>query len=234
MTSSLLTSLSAAWTEFLGRLREIVPDLLVLGAILLAGIVAGVATRWIVGRALRVLRFDALADRTGSGDPAPRRTRRTSRSKRFPLRRLGRLPALRPGRRGLAPDPGNPESRGSGVEFLPALVAAGFILVAGLMLAQFLSRATLVAAVNAEVASRTASRRGVRGLLVVLTVAMTLEQLGVARGIVTAAFSILFGGVVLALAVAFGLGGRHLARRLPREPVPPPPPEEGRRRRDHL
>jgi hypothetical protein len=31
---------------------------------------------------------------------------------------------------------------------------------------------------------------------------------------VVVAFGILFGGLVLALAVAFGLGGRHLARRI--------------------
>ena len=41
---------------------------------------------------------------------------------------------------------------------------------------------------------------------------MALEHLGVGRQVLMASFTILFGGVVLALALAFGLGGRHLAR----------------------
>ena len=42
--------------------------------------------------------------------------------------------------------------------------------------------------------------------------AMALEQIGVAPVVVAATFSILLGGVVLAVALAFGLGGRDLAR----------------------
>ena len=44
--------------------------------------------------------------------------------------------------------------------------------------------------------------------------AMALEQLGIGRSTVIAAFTIVLGGAVLALALAFGLGGRDLARRL--------------------
>jgi hypothetical protein len=42
---------------------------------------------------------------------------------------------------------------------------------------------------------------------------MTLEELGVARQTVISAFSIVFGAVMLGLALAFGLGGQDLARR---------------------
>jgi hypothetical protein len=41
---------------------------------------------------------------------------------------------------------------------------------------------------------------------------MVLTHLGIAKEIVVAAFSILFGGVVLALSIAVGLGGRNIAR----------------------
>ncbi|OGD25675.1 MAG: hypothetical protein A2Y56_09970 [Candidatus Aminicenantes bacterium RBG_13_63_10] len=44
--------------------------------------------------------------------------------------------------------------------------------------------------------------------------AMALEQLGIGRSTVIAAFTVVFGGVVLALALAFGLGGQDLARGL--------------------
>jgi hypothetical protein len=43
---------------------------------------------------------------------------------------------------------------------------------------------------------------------------MALEQLQVAPNIVVAAFSIIFGGIVIALAIAFGVGGVEAARRI--------------------
>jgi hypothetical protein len=42
--------------------------------------------------------------------------------------------------------------------------------------------------------------------------AMVLTQLGIAKDIVVAAFSITFGGAILALAIALGLGGRSIAK----------------------
>jgi hypothetical protein len=41
-----------------------------------------------------------------------------------------------------------------------------------------------------------------------------LTQLGIAKDIVVAAFSIMFGGVMLALAIAVGLGGQTVAKDL--------------------
>ncbi|MEW6215921.1 MAG: hypothetical protein AB1478_12085, partial [Nitrospirota bacterium] len=45
-----------------------------------------------------------------------------------------------------------------------------------------------------------------------LALTMALEQLGIGRGTIVIAFAIIFGGVVLALAIAFGLGGRDIAK----------------------
>ena len=52
------------------------------------------------------------------------------------------------------------------------------------------------------------SRWGVQ----LVAVAMAMEQLGIAQSIVVVGFGIAFGGVVLATALAFGLGARDLAR----------------------
>jgi hypothetical protein len=41
---------------------------------------------------------------------------------------------------------------------------------------------------------------------------MALEQLEIAKSIVIAAFIISFGAVMLGLAIAFGLGGRDVAK----------------------
>jgi hypothetical protein len=43
---------------------------------------------------------------------------------------------------------------------------------------------------------------------------MALEQLGLGKGVVHTAFAITFGSIMLACSIAFGFGGRHVARKL--------------------
>ncbi|UCG78309.1 MAG: hypothetical protein JSV21_00265, partial [Nitrospirota bacterium] len=45
-----------------------------------------------------------------------------------------------------------------------------------------------------------------------LSITMAMEQLGIGKATITMAFGVMFGGVVLALAIAFGLGGKELAQ----------------------
>lgn len=98
--------------------------------------------------------------------------------------------------------------------YLPRLFAALLILLVGFLLGNFLSRAVLLAAVNANVPSPRGISLMVKLLIAVLSFAMALEQLQIARSIVLAAFIITFGAVMLALAIAFGVGGRDVARRV--------------------
>ena len=50
-------------------------------------------------------------------------------------------------------------------------------------------------------------------LVMVLAFAMALEPLAIGGGIIQMAFAILFGGIVLALALAVGLGSKELVSR---------------------
>lgn len=54
---------------------------------------------------------------------------------------------------------------------------------------------------------------GVKWLVLVLTAAMVLDHLQIGGAIVELAFGILFGGIVLTLALAVGLGSRDLVTR---------------------
>jgi hypothetical protein len=49
--------------------------------------------------------------------------------------------------------------------------------------------------------------------IVVLTVAMGLRQMGIANDIINLAFGLLLGAIAVAVALAFGLGARHVAGR---------------------
>jgi hypothetical protein len=96
--------------------------------------------------------------------------------------------------------------------YLPHLFAAMIILVIGYLIAIFLGQATLIAGVNAQMESAKLLSRLVRWLLIIFSLTMALYQLGIAEKVITAAFSVIFGGIVLALAIAFGWGGRELAK----------------------
>jgi hypothetical protein len=100
------------------------------------------------------------------------------------------------------------------VLYLPRVLSAVVILVFGYIVTGFIGRAVLISAVNRGYAFARLLGEAVRLLMIVLFVAMALEQLQVAPGIVIAAFSIIFGGIVLALAIAFGVGGIEAAKRI--------------------
>lgn len=96
--------------------------------------------------------------------------------------------------------------------FLPRLFVALVILFFGLLAASFFSRATLLAAVNANSRSPRLLSLSVRLILIIFTVSMVFEELGIAEQTIMMAFGIAFGAVMFGLALAFGLGGKELAR----------------------
>jgi hypothetical protein len=98
------------------------------------------------------------------------------------------------------------------VGFLPNVLAASLVLLIGVLSANFFAEAALIASVNAQLQEARIVSSLVRWGILLFTFAMVLTQLGIAKEIVIAAFSITFGGVVFALALAVGLGARHLVR----------------------
>jgi hypothetical protein len=108
--------------------------------------------------------------------------------------------------------PGAPGATGFLMQFLPRILSAGLILVVGFLSANFLGQAVLVGAVNAGVPEARLLARFVRWAILLFAIATALTEIGIGRDMVRLAFAITFGGVVLALALAFGLGGRGLAR----------------------
>jgi len=100
------------------------------------------------------------------------------------------------------------------IRFLPNLVVAVLVWMAGWLLANFMAQAVLIAAVNAQIALAPFIAGAVRWLVLVFAGAAALTQLGIAREMVLLTFGIAFAGAMLALALAFGLGGKDLAREI--------------------
>src|SRR5207302_1693557 len=95
-------------------------------------------------------------------------------------------------------------------------------------LARFLERSVLIGAVNAKLQYARFLSLGIKWLVLVLTAAMVLDHLQIGGAVVELAFGILFGGIVLTLALAVGLGSRDIvSRSLERsttfEPIPGDP-----------
>ena len=92
-------------------------------------------------------------------------------------------------------------------------IGALLLLLGGTIVARFVSRSVLIGAVNAKLQYARMLSMGVKWLLLTLTGAMVLEHLQIGGTIVDLAFGILFGGIVLTLALAVGLGSRDIVSR---------------------
>jgi hypothetical protein len=97
---------------------------------------------------------------------------------------------------------------------LPPLFAACLILMVGWIIANFLSQGLLIAAVNARLPEARLLARAIRWGVLLFASATAITHLGIGKEMVLVAFGITFGGLIFALALAFGLGGRGLARQI--------------------
>ncbi|MGH8863475.1 MAG: mechanosensitive ion channel family protein [Burkholderiales bacterium] len=200
--------------ETLGKsVLALLPNVLALCIILSVGLVAAWVTGHLVERVLRVVGLDRLCERLGVNAALLRGGVKTD-----PSRLVGQAAywvlLLFAGTVALGALNLQPINRfaQSLLAYLPRLFTASLILLAGHLLSNFVSQAVLIGAVNAGLPPArllaACSRWGVQAV----AVAMGLEQLGVAETVVVVGFGIVLGGVVLAAAMAFGLGAKDLAK----------------------
>jgi hypothetical protein len=98
------------------------------------------------------------------------------------------------------------------LEYVPNVLAAGAIVVAGYVAGNFLYRRVS----SGETASLLWARL-TRGAIFALAAFMALQELRIATAIVTIAFTVALAAMAVAGAVAFGLGNRELAGRITRD-----------------
>ncbi|HEX9244349.1 MAG TPA: hypothetical protein VF875_18065 [Anaeromyxobacter sp.] len=103
--------------------------------------------------------------------------------------------------------------------FLPKLVVAAVVLLAGIGAGRFVERSVLIGAVNQGIRRAKLVAWAVKWLVFVLAGAMALQHCEIGGALPTIAFTIVVGGAVLAAALAVGLGARAaVARSLDRHP----------------
>lgn len=99
------------------------------------------------------------------------------------------------------------------LQYLPDVIAAAIVLGVGMVLARFIARGVLIAAVNRNLQHAALLSLGVKWMVLVMATAMALDHLGIGGRIVHLAFALLFGGIVLTLSLAVGLGSKDLVSR---------------------
>jgi hypothetical protein len=219
MAEAIINALRETGTTYLAAVRAFLPRVLATLSIVLVGWLIAVVLRVVTRRVLGLLRFNALAQRTGAADvlrkadlpPADVLAGSVVFWLVFVGFLLSSLDAL--GFRGME------GLLAEFIRFIPRILVAVVILVLGLLAANFAWRATLLAAVNAKLPSARLLSGGVRLMIVAMVVAMALEQIAVARTVVLTAFAISFGAIMLAVAVAVGIGAGPTARRIIEEHV---------------
>jgi hypothetical protein len=97
--------------------------------------------------------------------------------------------------------------------YVARCVGAAIIFIIGNLVARFLARTVLIGAVNMNLHYARLLSQGVKWMVLVMTIAMTLDHLSIGGVIVELAFGILFGGVVLTLALAISKASPDLIRR---------------------
>lgn len=97
------------------------------------------------------------------------------------------------------------------VLFIPKLIGAVLMVAGGLLLGDFLGEIVRNAATANKLQGAVALSKVARFVVIVFAAIMALEQIGIDTTIITSSVQIILATVGLALAIAFGLGGRDAA-----------------------
>lgn len=213
MREMIVSELSQALHDMARGFAHFLPRLIVMLILALVGWVLAYVVKIVLRSVLRLVKFDKLSENAGASQllnkaALPSATEVVSRFVfwvawlGFILAGVSVLGIL-----------GLQEQVARFFLFLPRLFVAMFIMFFGLLAAGFVSRAALLAAVNANVPSPQFLSRAVRSIIIVFVLSVVFEELGLAEQTMLVAFGIAFGALMLGLAIAFGMGGRDLARR---------------------
>jgi len=200
--------------QMLARILGYLPILLGALVILIVGWIVARAIRRILDWLLKTIRFDTLADKAGisailrKGD-LKISAREVVSSLVYWLVIIMVL-VMVVNALGL---PKASDVLASLFAYVPNVIAALLVLVVAMFLASFVSGIVHTAAGNANLPRPEIFAGVSRWAIIIFAVTISLGELGIATLLVTTTFNIILGGVCLALALAFGLGGKDAAAR---------------------
>lgn len=203
------------WAQTVAMVVLWLPNLLGALAILLVGWLVARLVQFVIGGLLRRLRLDVLAERVGisrllsNAGLDPSVAGLLARLAYWLVLFIFVLAAAETlGLFGIV------DTLNRLVGYLPNVIAAALILLLGSLFAQVVGDALRAMMVQAGVSAGPALGQVVRYSLLVFVIILALDQLGIQTALLTIAASALVIAIMLALALAFGLGSRDLARNI--------------------
>jgi len=208
----LTTVVTGAWNAFATKITSFLPDLIGAIIIFVVGWIIARLVKLGVERLLKLVRFDKATEKTGV-----RQFLKKGDLVKAPSEIIGSLvywfimilviiaslDAL-----GL---PIVSDLLNSIFLYIPNVVAAIIVLVLGFLLGSLLSAVVRTAASNVGLKNAAGLGKLALYAIVFFSGAIALIQLGIGEDIVVSAFGLVFGAAALALALAFGMGGRDMA-----------------------
>jgi hypothetical protein len=213
MWDQVTLALKDSLSRVLSSLASFVPAVVAMLLAVLIAVIVGAVIQWILCRILYGLRFDERLNDWGLSAIAEWSPGRS------PTRLVGRVVIWGSIMIGVLVGVAALETTlmtamlSRLIAYLPNVFIAFLLVVFGSVLARFLARGVLIGAVNLKLQSPHLLSLGVKWLVLVLSVAMALEHLSIGGEILKLAFGILFGGIVLAMALAVGLGSKDVVSR---------------------
>jgi hypothetical protein len=209
-----IVAVTGFWDAFVTKIAVFLPNLFFSIAIILIGWVVCNLVKRIAIRVLKLCQFDVLAERAGIRQALERGGIKQSASEivgllvfwfLFLIAIVTTLETLNLS--------GATDTLHTIYLYIPKIVAALVVLILGLYFANFLESVTRTSCANAGLAQAASIGRAAYIGTTIFVVAGIFEILDIASEIVIWAFILVFGAVCLALALAFGLGGRDVAAR---------------------
>ncbi len=197
------------------KVASVIPNIVGVLVIIIIGWIVARIIQALVKRFLRLIRFDQVASKAGITQLLEK-----GEIRRSPAELFGRLAywlimlVVLVAAISVLGLKGTSELLGRVLAYLPNVLVALVVLVFGMFIANFVSGITQTAAKNIGLPQPRLLSQIARVAIIILVVAIALEQLGIGTQIVISAFSLLFGALCLALALSFGLGGKDWAKEI--------------------
>jgi hypothetical protein len=201
--------------EFLHQTAAFLPKLLLAMLVVAVGWLIAKAIRFAVERALRAVNFNVLTERAGTDNFLKQAGMRGDTTTLFGLLAFWvvilAVLIIAFGGMGLTYIP---DLLGRVVLFTPKLLIAMLIMVFGSYCARFVGSAVQNYCLDAQIPDADVLGGIVRYAIMLFVVMIALSQVEVGGDIVQRTFLIILAGLMLAIALAFGLGGKEWAASL--------------------
>jgi hypothetical protein len=204
-----------ATREFLHQTAAFLPKLLLALLVVAVGWLLAKVVRFAVERALRAINFNVLTERAGTDNFLKQAGMQGDTTTLFGLVAfwLVIIATLVIAFNGMGLTY-LPDLLGRAVLFAPKLLIAMLIMVFGSYCASVVGNAVQNYCLDARIADADVLGRLVRYAIMLFVVMIALSQVEVGGDIVQRTFLIILAGIMLAIALAFGLGGKEWAAAL--------------------